>query len=281
MTTVENTGGEVLERHFDGIGLLRFENFGPGQWLTKKGEPAKVARRRYLLDGDEFDSVSSIVGTIGAEGLIHWAEDHGARGGAKAQAMGELDGLGDEEIIERVRSLGLGAMAARDEAAARGTAVHVAGERLAAGEPLRLADYPVEWRGWMQGLARAWLALDPQGGEVEQIVCHPHHRYAGRFDRTAYCGGALTLLDYKSGKGKVYDKAHFQTRLYEMARRACGLEPVERIVIVGVDERGGFQLVDCEADEPDALALLLTFRAQRRINAGMAAQRKAARRAAA
>jgi hypothetical protein len=272
-------GGEVIEREIPDIGLLRFENCKAGEWLTKKGEPAKKGRRRYLLGGEEgveMDSVSSIVGTLDAPALLHWFEDHGARGGAKAALMGELDGVPDEEILERVKQLGLGASAQRDEAADRGLAVHTAFERLGAGEALRLGDHPAAWRGWMQGVARAWLALNPTVVESEQIVCHQEHGYAGRFDLVARADG-LTLLDYKSGKGKVYDKAHYQTRLYEMARVACGMEPVERIVIVGVDEQGGFQLVECEATEDDALALLRTFRSRKRINAGMAAQRKAAK----
>jgi hypothetical protein len=275
-------GGEVIERDIPGIGLLRFENCKAGEWLTKRGEPAKKGRRRYLLggeEGDEMDSVSSIVGTLDAPALLHWFEDHGARGGAKAALMGELDGVPDEEILDRVKLLGLGASAQRDEAADRGTAVHLAFETLGRGEPLRLSTYPAEWRGWMQGVARAWLALNPTVRESEQIVCHREHGYAGRFDLFADAGGPA-LIDYKSGKGKVYDKAHYQTRLYEMARRACGMEPADRIVIVGVDNDGGFQLVECEATEEDALALLHTFKGRKRINAGMAAQRKALKAAA-
>jgi hypothetical protein len=270
-------GGEVIERSIPDIGVLRFENCGPGEWLTQKNEPAKKARRRYLLDDEEMDSVSSIVGTLDAPALLHWMEDHGARGGAKAALMGELDGVPDDEILGRVRALGLGASAQRDEAADRGTAVHLAGEKLGRGEPVRLADHPAAWRGWMRGMARAWLALNPRVIESEQIVCHPKLGYAGRFDVFVALDDTLALLDYKSGKGKVYDKAHYQTRLYEMARRACGMEPADRILIVGVDDDGGFQLVDCEATEEDALALLQTFRSRKRINAGMAAQRKAAK----
>jgi hypothetical protein len=268
-------GGEIIERSIPDIGLLRFENCGPGEWLTQKGVPAKKARRRYLLDDAEFDAVSSIVGTLDKPALLHWMEDHGARGGAKAALMGELHGVPDDEILQRVRALGLGASAQRDEAADRGVAVHLAFEKLAADEPLILSTYPVEWRGWMQGVARAWLSMGPKVLEAEQIVCHPELGYAGRFDVLAELDGARTLLDYKSGKGRVYDSAHYQTRLYEMARRACGMEPADRIVIVGVDDDGGFQLVDCEATEEDALALLHTFHGRKRINAGMAEQRKA------
>lgn len=54
----------------DGIGELVYENYGPGEWMTKKGDPAKIARRRYLLNDSELDSVSSIVGTIDKPALL-------------------------------------------------------------------------------------------------------------------------------------------------------------------------------------------------------------------
>jgi hypothetical protein len=274
-------GGEVVERTLPGIGELRFENCAPGEWLTQKGEPARKARRRYLLNGDEIDSVSSIVGTLHAEALVRWAEDHGARGGARAALLGELDGVPEEEIVARVRALGLGASAQRDEAADRGTAVHVGFQALGEGREIDFAAHPLEWGGWLQGAQRAWRALAARVIEAEQIVCHPELGYAGRPDLIADTADGVALVDYKSGKGRIYDKAHYQTRLYEMARRACGMPPADRILIVGVDDQGDFQLVDCEATEEDALALLHTFRSRKRINAGMAAQRKAARAAVA
>ena len=54
-----------------------------------------------------------------------------------------------------------------------------------------------------------------------------------------------------------------------------------RIIIVGVDEHGNWQSVECEATDPDALALLSLHRGRKRINAGMAKQRAAARKAVA
>jgi hypothetical protein len=277
--------GEVVERVIDGVGLLRFENFGPGEWLTQKGEPAKVSRRRYLLDGDEYDSVSSIVDTLSKPGLYPWYENGGVRGGVKAQRMGELDDVPEEDWPERVRLLKLGASAQRDEGAERGTAVHVGLHTFATtGEPPNPADYPGVWHPWLQGSMRAALALGLSPDtliEAEQIVCHPEHKYAGRFDLYAMLDTKRTLIDYKSGRGKIFDQGHYQTRGYAECFEPCGLEPPERILIVGIDDDGGFQIVECEAILLDWMALLHTFRSRKRINAGMAAQRKAARKAAA
>lgn len=273
--TAGELGGEIVEVAHP-AGALRFEDFGAGEWLTQKGEPARKPRRRYLLDDREMDSVSSIVGTLDKPALIHWAEDHGARGGAEAQRLGELDGVPEEEILGRVKLLGLGASAKRDEGADRGKAIHAAFESLAhtGGLP---DEFPLAWKAWLKGAARAWLAMRPEPHEIEQMVCRPDLQYAGRPDIIATVDSKRTLIDYKTGKGKVYDQAHYQTRLYTMALEASGLDPVERILIVGITDDGGFQLVECEATEEDALCLLHTFHARKRINAGMAAQRKATR----
>src|SRR5258708_1399962 len=90
----------VVEKVFEGIGTLRYEDFGPGEWVTQKGEPAKIGRRRYLLDGEDYDAVSSIVDTLDKSGgLVPWAEDHGARGAVQAMEMGELKDVPLEDVI--------------------------------------------------------------------------------------------------------------------------------------------------------------------------------------
>lgn len=274
-------GGEVLEREY-AFGVLRFEDCDAGEWLTKKGEPAKKARRRYLLGDDEFDSVSSIVGALDKPGLYPWHEDMGARGAVRAERLGELADVPEGDWIKRVRALRLGANTARDEGADRGKAIHEAFHILATtGASPNPADFPGPWRPWVQGVARVWLALRPRLIDAEFIVANPDHGYAGRPDLFAIVNGKRTLIDYKTGKGRVYDQAHFQTRGYAECFEPCGLDAPERILIVGIDDAGGFELVDCEASPVDWYALLTTFRARKRINAGMARQRAVAKEAAA
>lgn len=269
-------GGEVYERDISGTGLLRFEQCAPGEWLTAKGAPARKPHRCYMLNGDELDSVSSITGTIDKPALLFWYEQQTAIGTRKAAEMGELDGVPDEEIADRIKLLGLGASAARDMGADRGHAIHSAFEQLAReGTVPALADFPAVARPWVQGAARAWLLLAAEPTEIEFTVCHPTLGYAGRFDLIADCGGVRTLIDYKTGKGKVFDAAHYQTRLYAMALEHSGVEPVEEVVIVGVDDQGGARLVPCQASEKDARDLVGVFRSRKRINAAMAAHAKA------
>jgi hypothetical protein len=269
--------GETLTRELPGIGTLRFENYEAGEWVTKKGTPGKTSRRRYLLDDVELDAVSSITGTLDKPALLYWYEDQSSRGAVQAERMGELAGVAEEDYAKRIRALGLGASAARDEGADRGKAIHTAMHTLVVeGRPPNPADFPVTWRRWVQGAMRAWLALDPEPIASEEIACHPELGYGGRPDLLAIVAGKLTLIDYKTGKGKVYDSAHYQTRLYAMALRRCLGIDVERIVIVGIDDDGGYLPVECEASEKDAIALLDTYRSRKRINAGMATQRRIA-----
>lgn len=270
--------GEIVEREIPGVGTLLFEDLGPGEWLTQKGEPAKKARRRYALDGDEFISVSAITGTLEKPALYSWYEDHGARGGAEAQKRGELEGLEGKEIVQRVRALKLGADHQRDEAAERGKAIHLAFHRLATtGEAPKLADFPVEWRPWVKGVADFWLKMRPEPEESEQIVCEPTYRYAGRPDFICRINGRRTLVDYKTGKGRVYEQAHYQTRGYARALEPSSIEPVEDIIIVGIDDTGHVEVVRCEATDLDFLGLLTVHMSRKRILADMAKQRKAAR----
>jgi hypothetical protein len=270
-------GGERVERVIDGIGTLVYEDYGPGQWLTQKGTPAKRSRRRYLLDGETLDSVSSIVDAHRKEGLERWKEEMGARGGVRAERLGELVGVPEEEIIARVRFLELGADAKAGEASDRGKAIHAAMERLARGEAAPdPATFPALARPWLQGAIRAWLALGVTDVvAVEEIVCFPEHNYAGRPDLVCITDRGVTLADYKTGRGKIYDTSHYQVRLYAMALARLGVV-VDRIVLIGVDDSGGFELIDCAASVKAAEALLTVSRATKFINSDMAAQRRIA-----
>jgi hypothetical protein len=279
--TVSDLGATIVERDLCNGLLLRFEEAEPGQWMTKAGQPAKRARRSYTLGAVELDSVSSIVGCLEKQALYGWHEDMGARGAAAAASAGELDGVPEGEIIQRVRQLGLGAEARRGEAADRGKAIHAVFERFARdGEPPNPADFPPEWLPWIRGATTAWLALGAEPLESEEIVCDPDRGYAGRFDLLGLVDEQRTLVDYKTGKGKIYPEAHYQTRLYADAIEACGCEPVERIIIVGVDDQGGFELVECVATREDCEALLAVARSRKRVAEAISAQRAVARKAA-
>lgn len=270
-------GGEVYEREIPGVGLLRFVQCREGEWLTNAGEPARKPYRCYSVGDQELDSVSSVVGTLDKPALLFWYEQQTAIGATRAHRSGELDGVPEDEVADRLKILGLGASAARDMGADRGHIIHAVMETLAAGHEPDESLVPFTALPWLLGARRAWDIMEPDVHIVEGAVVHPGLGLAGRFDLIATIDGRRTLVDWKSGRGKVFDSAHYQTRLYSMALEYSGIEPVEDIVIVGIDDDGGAQLVRCEATEQDALDLVATFRSRQRINAGMAAQRKVAK----
>lgn len=278
---VTDLGAERIEREIPNVGTLVFENAEAGQWLTKKGTPAKKAKRTYTLtpaaagEPAELDAVSSIVGCMHKQALLGWYEKCGAIGAIRAVRAGEIDDtVPEEEVIDRVRLLGLGADRQKSDAADRGTAIHTVFEALAqGGEPPDPAEFPEEARPWLQGAVSAWLALDPEPTEVEQIVCHPDDRYAGRPDLVAHVRGVPTLIDYKTGKGRIYPESQYQTRLYERARRACGQEPCERLLVIGVKDDGGFEVCESAVTDEDAASLLALFRSRREVERWITAQR--------
>jgi len=283
LEAVEAPRGEVVEREMPGLGLLRFEDLPAGAWLTQKGEPAKKPRRRYLLNGRELDSVSSIVGTLSKEALVNWAEDHGARGAVLAERRGLLEGVPEDEIVDKVRELRLGAGAVKREAADRGKVIHSVLERLATtGESTNPATLPEGARPWARGAAQAWvdLGMVQTSCLTEVMVCNPVQGYAGRFDLYGRRkNGKTALVDWKTGRGKVFDQAHYQTRGYVEALASAELDPPDQILIVGIDDKGNAELIECETTAEDWAALVHTFHSRKRANAGMAEQRKAIRRA--
>lgn len=269
-------GGTVVEVEHP-AGLLRFEELDKGDWLTLKGEPARKQRRNYFLNGECLPfSVSGIVGTIEKPALYRWHEDRGVRGGVKAERLGELEGVPENEWADRVRSLDLGADAERDMGADRGRVIHDVFHTLARGEQPDSALIPDWALPWYRGALRAWLHLNPTVIEAEFLLCHPGQRYAGRADLYAICDGAPTLLDYKTSlKGRIWESAHWQCRGYAEAMPQSGLPYPERIAIVAVDNDGGFVIEDCVVEPSEWESLVAAAHAHAAIDSRRSAHRKA------
>ena len=66
---------------------------------------------------------------------------------------------------------------------------------------------------------------------IEQVVFSRAHGYAGTMDLLGEVEGALTLVDFKSGKG-IYAEAHLQSAAYRHALREMGHVAPERGLIV-------------------------------------------------
>ena len=236
-------------------------------WLHHKGERVPVV------------SVTSALKVLDKPALLSWAERCGAEGAVLLERRGDLKDVPPNEAINIVRLHGLGMDAKRDAGADRGTAVHRVLEFWGReSEPPDLSDFPAEVRGYVQGLC-AWLVTArPKTSSVERFVGSVEHRYAGRMDMRATLDGRDCIVDLKTNpKGRVYEEAHFQARAYAMAEVECGNPQPEGIVIVAVGEEGGFEMVECEAEAGDWLAVLSAHRAMVRVRGARQARERVAK----
>lgn len=297
---------EHLQREVPGVGLIEYET-APAGWVTKDGKRRQSDWRAYHLTpeqdcscdsgwlgvGEEAEpcdwckgsgrirgkrtrlpSVTTWLGQVLPKDLTRYGEEHGIRGTMEAVRRGEIDPHEhtDEDAVHRVRALKLGADAARDRAATRGTDAHSIVEAfLRTGIAPRLAGWPPEIHGYIRALTDWVLAARPEPVEpvhVEQLVVSPTHGYAGRFDLIATINGVRTLVDFKTHpKGFIWPAAHFQTRAYARAAVECGDGPVDRVMIVVFAADGSFRTTECCVDDAMLDAALGFWRAVRPVNA--------------
>jgi hypothetical protein len=196
----------TAERVIPGVGTLPYtETPRREYWLLPEG----AQRRRRL------PSVTTVLGEVIAKpGLVSWAA-----------------------------GLGAAYPRAREEAAARGAAVHQFIEHyLRTGDLLEL---DAEHAPWMQAAAAFLWDYDPQPLEVELLVCHPEFGYAGRLDLIANVDGRVTLLDFKTNaKAAIRANAHIQATAYELANERCNGPHVDRSLLVGISDHGAYQVVE-------------------------------------
>lgn len=244
-----------------------------------------ASHRYWLHDGETrvpAISVTSALKVLDKPMLLKWAESCGAEGAITLERQGQLTGVHPSQVIDIVRMNGLGMEAKRDAGADRGTAVHSVLELWAREETVpNLSDFPAEVRGYVQGLCGWLLAAHPKPSSVERFVGSLEHCYAGRLDMRATLDGRDCIVDLKTNpRGRVYDEAHLQARAYALADVECGSPEPEGIVIVAVGEDGGFEMVECEAEGGDWLAVLSTHRALSRLRSARSARDRIAKAAA-
>ena len=209
---------------------------------------------------ERFISVTTLLDAILPKpGLPIWAEARGIEGVIAAMRLGEIDhGTDPADAVKIVRALKLGADAARDKAADRGLNVHALLEAyMRTGDPPRIGDHPVEHHGYVAGLCRWLLEKNPEPEAVEELVCDPVARYAGRSDLVARVGGFRVRYDAKTQERcGIYAGAHLQVKLYERGSIACGDEPCDflRAVVFAAD--GEYDEMECEATDATVDAAL-------------------------
>lgn len=261
---------------------LVVRDLGDHGYVTfQDGEGRKRAyhHKTTLADkGRRLTSVTTVLGCLEKRALYAWHEAKGAEGAVLAARAGELDVAGCEpsEAIQTVRALGLGADAAKKQAADRGLDVHGALELWATTGALPAAgDLRMDARPYLQGLARWLLAADPVPVKVEEIVCHPDLGYAGRYDLLADIGGVRALVDLKTSRsGRPYPEAHTQLRAYWQAENAVGVDGIDQAFAVGVSPDGGFAVESCCAPVDAFEKVLAVYRLRLEIDREVRAMRK-------
>lgn len=162
----------------------------------------------YKLDGEKLVGVTTALGVLDKPALRNWYAEEAAK-----RAIDEWDELALLPISQRLERIRYGARDKVQAAALRGTEIHSLGQQLADGDE---ADVPDEHRGPVEAYAR-WLdKWQVETLATETPLCHTKHKYGGTADLWATVGklgGALCLLDVKTGKG-VYDETGLQLAAY-------------------------------------------------------------------
>lgn len=271
-----------LKRDLPDGALLEFEQ-SPAGFLKKDGKPRLVDHRAYYVTepGEEkrkrLPSVTTLISSIIPVDLTRWGEEHGIRGCIEAFRRGELDAdHTDEDAVERVRALKLGADAARDRRATEGVNVHGLLEQWMVAETVpNPADHPSEVHGYIQALARWVTVTDPQVLAVERLVYSRRLGYAGRVDLLARIGGFTTLVDLKTQpRAGIYASAHIQAAMYALALEECGDEQPTAMRIVVLAEDGAYREMEVLATPETVGAALQWYRELKPIDNACVASNK-------
>lgn len=282
-----------IEREVPGLGVIRFEQCPMG-WLKKDGTPRLQDHRAYWFTPAggkrvRLPSVTTWLGAVLPKDLSRWGEEHGIRGCWEAIARGELDPSEntEEDAVERVRALKLGADAARDRAATRGIDVHALFEQWGRTGSLPTLDVPLELQGYVQGVQNFIREYEPEPDVVEQLVADPERGYAGRMDLRGVVRSkampirAMRVVDAKtSPKLSIWPAAHYQTRSYSEADRVCGGPETDTPLIVVFDAEGRFDVADCAVSSEQLDRALAYYRDVKPLDSACSSRHYALRRAA-
>ncbi|HEX3803148.1 MAG TPA: hypothetical protein VHV75_09930 [Solirubrobacteraceae bacterium] len=215
-------------------------------------------------------------------GLPRWYEARGIEGTVVAYQRGLIEPeVFPEDVVEIVRGAKLGAENARDNAATRGLNVHaLLEEYMLTGNGPRMGEHLPEHHGYIQSLCSWLLAKDPEPESVEQLVCSPVNRYAGRRDLVARVDGRRIGYDAKTQEnGGIYLGAHLQVRLYEDAAVEIGDDPCDDLAIVVFAANGEWREMECQATAGTAHAALTYYGAVRPIESACEGQNRIERQA--
>jgi len=195
--------------------------------------------RFYRIDGCQLPSVTTILDVIAKPALGPWYAKQERRyfETAMLEVLSKPGARDPEYVLAAVVDAVGGVKAAdreKQRAATIGTAIHAGIEwqlrrRLgedAGPEPLLpdAAAWAVEsWKDWAKSIALEPVAIE------RTVYCHACG-YAGTLDLYARVDGALTVLDWKSGRA-IYPEAFLQNVAYRHAAARRGLPSAQGLIV--------------------------------------------------
>lgn len=241
----------------------------------------------------EVPGVTDVLSVLDKPGLPWWGMQTAVKGFLQLQHYPQLDWntlkLADpEEIIRLLTEHKLTVNHVRDEASARGLAVHAALEAWAENgiipEP---SIFPHTERPYVEGVVAFLEAIQPAVDTVESevIVGSIEHGYCGRYDlriithtpvdvaykwtpkrgpKLATLQPGAYLLDLKTSK-RVYNSHFRQLAAYELASRECGYEPTTAQGVLHVTDYGGYSFVRSLAEPEDFLVSLALYKSEQQL----------------
>lgn len=212
----------------------------------------------YRLDGTKAPGVTTILReTTNKSALIDWAGRTTA-----AYAVDNWDELAAMPPSKRLNILDRARFTDRDTAARRGTQVHRLGEKLVAGEEVRVPD---ELAGHVDSYVDFLNRVDPSPLAVEQVVANHTEFYCGTIDLIAdipieiiagdmiYPPGRW-LLDLKTSRSGVFPESALQLCGYLNAETFAAGEEERPMSWLQIDHAGvvhiradGWDLRPCSA----------------------------------
>lgn len=139
-----------------------------------------------------------------------------------------------------------------EQAAARGTAVHLATEVL---DRQGAADIEEEYLPYLQAYAAFHAQHSVFWELIEQPFYHPDHRYAGTIDRYGLLDGEKALVDVKTTHTVYRPLCAAQLNLYRLMLIARGYD-VQRLYILHLKKDGTYKLIPFPFDNDVPMALI-------------------------
>lgn len=262
-------------------------------------------KRRYLIDGDEVGSVTTILKCLDKPALSWWGMCVGINALLELRNLGvfDLDAAlavrGETPWYEFAKVIASGVVSdnklsvnhVRDEAADRGQSVHDALERWAAtGEFPDPQEYPPWEQGYVIAMGRFLTdmpSLEPT--EVELIVGSKEHGFAGRLDlrattsqehvvvtktypksppKTLRVPPGLYTLDCKTS-ADVFPEHALQLAAYEGAAVEGGWDATDGQFVLHCGSDGRYQARRSRSTLEDFLAVKAANEALRRAEEGI------------